>query len=127
MDHDKKKSARAREASKKGPSLGWVIALSAAGGVVIGSTGTYILTQPQAGTEQPALSITGAPTPTQPIIPSAPGSQYTPAPQPPGEAPPGKVWSVEHGHWHDAPVTQPTTLPIVPPIPAPAVPEAPAK
>jgi hypothetical protein len=22
---------------------------------------------------------------------------------PPGEAPPGKVWSEEHGHWHDAP------------------------
>ena len=21
--------------------------------------------------------------------------------QPPGEAPPGKVWSPEHGHWHD--------------------------
>ena len=20
---------------------------------------------------------------------------------PPGEAPPGKVWSAEHGHWHD--------------------------
>ncbi|MDX1421108.1 MAG: hypothetical protein R3181_14170 [Rubricoccaceae bacterium] len=20
-----------------------------------------------------------------------------------GEAPPGKVWSEEHGHWHDAP------------------------
>lgn len=25
------------------------------------------------------------------------------APQPPGPAPAGKVWSVEHGHWHDAP------------------------
>lgn len=22
-------------------------------------------------------------------------------PQPPGPVPPGKVWSVEHGHWHD--------------------------
>lgn len=22
---------------------------------------------------------------------------------PPGPAPPGKVWSPEHGHWHDAP------------------------
>jgi hypothetical protein len=21
--------------------------------------------------------------------------------QQPGQAPPGKVWSVEHGHWHD--------------------------
>lgn len=25
------------------------------------------------------------------------------AAQPAGEAPPGKVWSPEHGHWHDAP------------------------
>lgn len=24
-------------------------------------------------------------------------------PQPPGPAPEGKVWSPEHGHWHDAP------------------------
>jgi hypothetical protein len=24
-------------------------------------------------------------------------------PQPPGPAPAGKVWSVEHGHWHDLP------------------------
>jgi hypothetical protein len=22
-------------------------------------------------------------------------------PQPPGETPPGKVWSPDHGHWHD--------------------------
>ena len=26
-----------------------------------------------------------------------------PAPQPPGPVPEGKVWSAEHGHWHDAP------------------------
>jgi hypothetical protein len=33
--------------------------------------------------------------------------------QPAGEAPPGKVWSPEHGHWHDintnvSPTTSPT-------------------
>lgn len=33
-----------------------------------------------------------APMPTQPT---------GPAPQPPGPAPAGKVWSTEHGHWHD--------------------------
>ena len=27
---------------------------------------------------------------------------FTPKPQPPGPAPAGKVWSPEHGHWHDA-------------------------
>lgn len=30
-----------------------------------------------------------------------PAPSATPAPQP-GQAPPGKVWSAEHGHWHDA-------------------------
>ena len=28
---------------------------------------------------------------------------------PSGPAPPGKVWSQEHGHWHDAPVTKSLT------------------
>jgi hypothetical protein len=57
-------------------------------------------------------------------------------PQPPGPAPAGKVWSVEHGHWHDAPgapgaagatapagAPQPGSLPPgspQPPGPAPA-------
>jgi hypothetical protein len=51
------------------------------------------------------------PSPVQITPGAAPGT--TPAtnvqvnrravPQPPGEAPPGKVWSPEHGHWHDAP------------------------
>jgi len=29
-------------------------------------------------------------------------NQFSPGPQPAGPAPPGKVWSHEHGHWHDA-------------------------
>ncbi|MEK6302605.1 MAG: SEC-C metal-binding domain-containing protein [Acidobacteriota bacterium] len=32
-----------------------------------------------------------------------PGSLPPGSPQPPGPAPAGKVWSAEHGHWHDAP------------------------
>jgi len=27
---------------------------------------------------------------------------FKPGPPPAGEAPPGKVWSYEHGHWHNA-------------------------
>jgi len=42
-----------------------------------------------------------------PLDPTAAGSQQPAAvpgsPQPPGPAPAGKVWSTEHGHWHDAP------------------------
>ncbi|MEQ8424103.1 MAG: SEC-C metal-binding domain-containing protein [Cyclobacteriaceae bacterium] len=33
---------------------------------------------------------------------AVPAQGYTPSPPPAGEAPPGKVWSYEHGHWHDA-------------------------
>src|SRR5688572_15447442 len=36
-----------------------------------------------------------------PLAQTRPMSGTTP--QPPGLAPPGKVWSPEHGHWHDAP------------------------
>jgi hypothetical protein len=41
-------------------------------------------------------------------VPAAAGSAQTDipgSPQPPGPVPPGKVWNVEHGHWHDAPGT----------------------
>ncbi len=31
------------------------------------------------------------------------GTGFKPGPPPSGEAPAGKVWSYEHGHWHNAP------------------------
>ena len=33
---------------------------------------------------------------------SGPVAGTAPKPQPAGPVPPGKVWSAEHGHWHDA-------------------------
>jgi hypothetical protein len=118
MDNGKKKFSGSREASKKGAPLGLVIALAAAGGVVLGSAVTYSITKPQPAQKQSASPLLGeipqaqtATTPSQP--------QYTPAPQPPGEAPPGKVWSVEHGHWHDAPAALTTPVPAAE-TPAPA-------
>ena len=36
----------------------------------------------------------------------------TPGPQPAGPVPPGKVWSLEHGHWHNAPTTDPAPITI---------------
>ena len=33
--------------------------------------------------------------------------------KPSGPAPPGKVWSQEHGHWHDAPVSKSLTPKIL--------------
>lgn len=35
------------------------------------------------------------------LTPSVTPNPPQPVPQPPGEAPAGKVWSPEHGHWHD--------------------------
>jgi len=57
---------------------------------------------------------------SSPASPSAPGELQ---PQPPGPAPEGKVWSSEHGHWHDAVAgesasTQLTPGNIVPPAQA---------
>ena len=31
--------------------------------------------------------------------------------RPPGPAPPGKIWSAEHGHWHDAAGQEPAPAP----------------
>jgi hypothetical protein len=112
MGHGKKKFSRPREVSKKGPPLGLVIALAAAGGVVIGSAGTYFFSKPLAASKQSASPAAGG-TPQAQTITLPRQRQYTPAPQPPGAAPPGKVWSVEHGHWHDA-------APVALTIPAPA-------
>ena len=41
---------------------------------------------------------------TQPLTNQPSSSQSGNNPQP-GPAPPGKVWSPDHGHWHDAPGT----------------------
>jgi hypothetical protein len=49
--------------------------------------------RPNAGANPPASGATPGSTPLPP------GNGGTP--QPAGEAPPGKVWSAEHGHWHD--------------------------
>ena len=58
-----------------------------------------------AATAPSAMAPSGAApaTPQAAVQPVAqPGS-----PQPEGVAPAGKVWSVEHGHWHDAPAANP--------------------
>lgn len=45
---------------------------------------------------------------------SAPASaaRTTPRRQPPGPAPAGKVWSAEHGHWHDQASTSGSRAPV---------------
>lgn len=65
------------------------------------------------------------------------GRDKPPAPRPtpqnpqagrpqPGPAPPGKVWSVEHGHWHDAGAGgQQSTVPVQTSIPTQNLPSKP--
>jgi hypothetical protein len=125
MDHGKKKFFGAREVSKKGPSLGWVIVLAAAGGMVIGSAGTYFLAKPPAA-PKPSAFPAAAGTPQAQTLSMSPPRQFTPAPQPPGEVPPGKVWSVEHGHWHDVNALTISTPPTATVTPAVVTPPAPA-
>ena len=103
MSRYKKPFPAARVPPKKQPPLGLVIALAAAGGVVVGSAGTYFLSPRPVAQKESAPPATGGTPQAQAITPPA-QQQFTPAPQPPGDPPPGKVWSVEHGHWHDAPI-----------------------
>ncbi|GAB4328194.1 MAG: hypothetical protein Kow0074_23960 [Candidatus Zixiibacteriota bacterium] len=52
-----------------------------------------------------AAPVRGVPA-SMPVTTPASGATATPGgrtPQPPGPAPEGKVWSEEHGHWHNAP------------------------
>lgn len=69
------------------------------------------------GSAAPSTSAVpvGAPLPSSAEIggPAAmPPAGGAPGSQPPGPAPPGKVWSADHGHWHDAPGAQ--SVPVQP-------------
>ena len=127
MNPAKRKS---RENARQRPALGLVIGLSTAAGIVIGSAGTHYLSKPALAPTQPAASAVGGMPPvalTPPMGTASPQNRYIPGPQPPGEVPPGKIWSYEHGHWHDAPPASVTPAPEASPTspPAAAVPPPP--
>jgi len=124
MGHVRRKLSASREASKKGHPLGLVIALAATGGMVIGSAGTYFFSRPVAPSKQSVSPAAGG-TPQAQSFGLPPQQQFKPAPQPPGQVPAGKVWSVEHGHWHDAPVALTTPAPAKP-VPTTTLSSAPA-
>ncbi|MDX1582399.1 MAG: SEC-C metal-binding domain-containing protein [Thermoanaerobaculia bacterium] len=62
-----------------------------------------VLDQP---TEAAPAPVAPAPATSAPSNAAAGETAAAPVPQPPGPAPEGKVWSSEHGHWHDAPSVQ---------------------
>jgi hypothetical protein len=102
MNHGKKKFSGSREASKKRPPLGLVIALAAAGGMVIGSAGTYYFSKPLAAPNQAGSPAAGG-MPHAQTITMPPQQQFTRPGLSHRRGSAGKVWSVEHGHWHDIP------------------------
>jgi hypothetical protein len=125
MGHGKQKLSGARPPSTKATPLGLVIALAAAGGAVLGSAGTFYLAKPKSAPTQTVFPFANTMAQGQTVPAAAPPQprQYTPAPQPPGEVPAGKVWSVEHGHWHDLPpIVQTTTLPVTATVETPPTP-----
>ena len=68
----------------------WVIV---GAGVII--AGIFISDKFSSSPNQPAQQL------TQPIGTQSTNFFPTGSAQPPGPAPPGQVWSAEHGHWHD--------------------------
>ncbi len=81
--------------------LGWIV-----GVVVVAGAIAILASFRSADVDDAAPKKTAAATET--ALPSSPAPTPAPIPagipgsQPPGPAPAGKVWSKEHGHWHDA-------------------------
>lgn len=94
--------------SRTGLLLGLAIAVVLAGGVAA------LFNDPtnDAETERKLRDVLEGSSEALPATAPAPApanasaTPTAPAPQPPGPAPAGKVWSVEHGHWHEAPAIQ---------------------
>jgi len=99
----------ARSASRSG-TIGMIVAGIAVAGTIAVIAATRndpaetTTTAPveQASTPAPTPGQTPAPAPAAlPLSATAP----RPGAQPPGPAPAGKIWSAEHGHWHDKPAS----------------------
>ena len=78
--------------SRRGVSKGLIALLAAIG--VVAALGVF---GALGNREKQRPSSANIPAPSSNVNPMQPGRQ-----QPPGPTPPGKVWDVAHGHWHDA-------------------------
>ena len=107
--------------SRTGIISGIAIAIVLAGGIaaLLNDPSNDAETQRRLRDVLEGRSETAAPAPVSPApaaTPAPAGSSQTPTtstglpgapvPQPDGPVPAGKVWSAEHGHWHDAPTVQ---------------------
>ena len=102
--------------AKRSGIIGAISILVAAGAVAAWLNRSDVVEQPEPAF-QTSLAVAGAaPSAAQsaeagsPSVPARAAGSTFPAAQPPGAAPVGKIWSAEHGHWHDAPnVRTPTS------------------
>lgn len=87
------------------------LAVLAGGLVVIAAVGVApsLLERKQQSPAKPPVVTEASATSTLPPDPNSPfaekaadEAETSPSEQPAGDPPPGKVWSAEHGHWHDA-------------------------
>jgi hypothetical protein len=111
----------------------WVVPLLGLGVLVVASVVFETRRKPLGAPVAPRAPADAAPVPAIPIMPqeeapfAAPAAgakqEFTPGPQPPGPVPEGKVWSEEHGHWHNVlatPASGDARAPVAqPPGPAP--------
>ena len=89
----------AEVASKSGVVVLLVLLLFVGGGAILAA----IIVIKGQNERQEAADQKTAVVPRLPSIPaSTPALPGQLTPQPSGAVPPGKVWSPEHGHWHDA-------------------------
>ncbi|MDZ4773297.1 MAG: SEC-C metal-binding domain-containing protein [Planctomycetota bacterium] len=82
-------------------SIGIVVGVVVVGLALAGAVALRVL-----GEEEPATNTRTANTTVPAVLPPAPFQPLatgTLTPPPPGPTPAGKVWSPEHGHYHDAP------------------------
>lgn len=77
----------------------WMIGVAVLGAAGIAGAVALEMTRAEPPAPKPAPSVP-VPMPAPTVVNS--GAAQTFVPQPPGEAPPGKVWSPTCGHWHDA-------------------------
>jgi SEC-C motif-containing protein len=93
---------------KEGKTSPMLVIVALAIGAVIVAGAMYVTNdsnqqQPASGAPVAPVNAGSSPQPAGAPQPAGvPGS-----PQPPGPVPAGKVWNVEHGHWHDAPGATP--------------------
>lgn len=116
--------------SAKGSTKAGIAGMIVAALAVIGTAAAIVATRggeesaaPQSAS-QPAAPAPGGATDAPAAAPgtpqaAAPAQAALPRTQPPGPAPAGKVWSPEHGHWHEKPqsnewvtVTPQKTVPL---------------